>query len=547
MKVAQEVQARTAEALEAAEALAEMGARSRRDRSLLDAHMAETVAQRALQGRLCWSAGLGWLRWDGRRWKATTDATVAEVVRRDVVAQLDREARAGADSERLKNVSSLLSAGRIRAIAGLCKGIVEVDADQFDRHPDLLNVGNGVVDLTTGELRPHDPGLRLTKVTPIEYRVGARHPDWEAALRALPEDVAAWMQVRIGQAATGHMTPDDLLPVLQGSGANGKTTVTAAIRRALGEHAAVVPERVLLANPSDHPTELMTLRGARLALIEETPEARHLSVKRLKDVVGTPTMTARLIRRDNVSWEATHSLVLTTNYRPRVDESDHGTWRRLALVRFPFKFAGALCDPGLRERLSGGRQGQLEAVLAWVVDGARVWYALDRTMPAMPATVSEDTQAWRGEADQLYAFISEELEFDPAACVLATELHSFFTTWILARGGRAWADQTFAGRFAQHAMVEAHQVTKTRARDLSGLSRRVALPMAPGGRTTVWQGIRWRTGPDGESAGQSGVDRGGQGSSVNPLGNPFARVNGVPLSTPGQQPGEVIQLGEARR
>ena len=86
-----------------------------------------------------------------------------------------------------------------------------------------------------------------------------------------------------------------------------------------------MPERVLIANPSDHPTELMTLRGARFALIEETPEARHLSVKRLKDTVGTPTMTARLIGKNNVTWEATHSLFLTTNYTPRVDETDHGT------------------------------------------------------------------------------------------------------------------------------------------------------------------------------------------------------------------------------
>jgi len=53
-------------------------------------------------------------------------------------------------------------------------------------------------------------------------------------------------------------------------------------------------QQAIMAQPGDHSTELMTLRGARFALIEETPEARHFNIKRLKDMVGTPYVTARL-------------------------------------------------------------------------------------------------------------------------------------------------------------------------------------------------------------------------------------------------------------
>jgi putative DNA primase/helicase len=123
--------------------------------------------------------------------------------------------------------------------------------------------------------------------------------------------------------------------VQQGSGENGKTTFAGAVAAALGDYYTLVPDRVILGNPSDHPTELMTLRGARFALIEETPEARRLSVNRLKKVVGTPQITARLIRQDSVTFDAVHSLFLSTNYRPVIEEVDHGTWRRLAQLRFP--------------------------------------------------------------------------------------------------------------------------------------------------------------------------------------------------------------------
>lgn len=367
-----------------------------------------------------------------------------------------------------------------------------------------------MVDLATGDLLPHAPDLLLTKITQVDYRPDAEHEDWRTALHALHDPVVDWMQARFGQAATGHATPDDLLPVLQGNGANGKSTVVAAITAALGDHAVSVPERVLLANPSDHPTELTTLRGARLALIEETPEARYLSVKRLKDVVGTPTMTARRIRQDNVTWVASHSLFLTSNYRPRVSETDHGTWRRLALVTFPFTFRSpgqALStewdregDPRLRERLRGGREGQHEAVLAWVVVGARGWYEAGRVLPPPPTRVLTDTESWRFESDLVLAYIHDRLVFDQQACVLATELFTDFGMWHDSRGqgSKPWAENTFTQRFGEHDATTRESVRKTRTRRFDGLSRRLrgGSQSPPKGPVTVWSGVRFRHGDD---------------------------------------------------
>jgi putative DNA primase/helicase len=100
-------------------------------------------------------------------------------------------------------------------------------------------------------------------------------------------------RIRFGQGLTGHPVPDDRLVVLKGSGANGKTTIVDAVREALGDdYAVTLPDRVLLARTGDHPTEMMVVRGARLAMMEEFPELGHLNVKRLKDLHGTGEMTA---------------------------------------------------------------------------------------------------------------------------------------------------------------------------------------------------------------------------------------------------------------
>lgn len=483
-----------------------------------DAHMAARIADDALAGRYLWAAGLGWQKFDGRRWERASDAAIAETVRKAVIDFHASEARAGADVDRLRKISSLFSANRIRAVVSLARGICEVQADEFDRHPDLLNVGNGVVDLATGELGPHDPGLLFTRVTPINYRPDAAHDDWNVALRALPADARDWMHHRVGQAATGHPTTDDVLPVLQGGGANGKSTFLATVQRALGDFAVAVPERVLLADPRDHPTELMTLRGARLAVIEETPEARHLSVKRLKDVLGTDPMSARYIAKDTVSWHPTHSILLASNYVPRIDETDHGTWRRLALVKFPYTYRAPSApltseqdrhgDPTLRDRLKNGSQGQLEAVLAWIVAGAHSWYQAGQTLAPAPQEIAADTRRWRTDSDLILGFCDDALILDRDRHVRSPDLFSAFSEWLTARGHRPWSDQTFSARFGGHDEMLGAGIENRRTYESEhGLARpRGDLGTSIPARYRAWHGVRFRTDAD-DHAEQESVDK----------------------------------------
>ena len=466
--------------------------------STRDAVMAKTVAKRALR-RFRWCAQLGWLRYQQGVWRSVSDQSVVEVIRKDLIDQHEREARAGADAKRLSALSGLLAIKRIAAMASLARGIRETRVERFDHHPDLLCVGNGVVDLTTGELIPHDPGLLFTKATLVDYVPGATHPDWDTALQAVPLEVADCLHVRFGQAATGHMTDDDKLPVLQGSGENGKTTLVSPVMQVLGEYAVLVPEKLLLANPGDHPTEVTTLRGARIALSEEAPEDHRLNVKRLKDTVGTPRLTARKLYKDNMTWDATHSLFLTTNYRLRINETDHGTWRRLALVRFPYRYVETpegqddrARDAGLRPRLLAGTEGQHQAVLAWLVQGAMRWYAAGMAMPPPPEQVIDDTQAWRREADLVMAFIGDELEFEPSAAVASSELFNSFTTWLTLAQHQRWGEQTFTERFGNHYLCTGNGVNKRRLSD-SAMFDRGGGTTTHASRATAWLGVRYKT------------------------------------------------------
>lgn len=455
------------EALRAAATERPPGAHVARDASFTDAFLTDTVCSEALAGHYLYTGGLGWMRYQGNRWSEVNEAAVVEEIRNwaklqwGEVLEEHKQDQSKEVGERIDNWRRVLTSSRLKALASLARGALLQDAAAFDSHPDLLNCPNGVVDLRTGELLEPDPAYLMTKVTGVPYDPAAVHPDFELALTALPDDVRDWYRVRIGQAFTGHMTSDDLMIVQQGGGKNGKSSVMVALQRAAGSYHVLISDRVILGNHDQHPTELMDLKGARIALLEETPSARQLNVQQMKKVVGTPQITARRIRQDSVTFDASHSLFINTNFAPAVAETDHGTWRRLAMLRFPYTYRprqedvtgpmDRLSDQTLRDRLKTQQPGQ-EAALAWAVKGAVQWYASG--YPDIPQRVVRDTDTWRMDGDIIMSFAEQRLEFGPEYRVSLSDLFRCFDMWLPTTGHKGWTQKTFQSRFGGHDKIQ---------------------------------------------------------------------------------------------
>lgn len=455
-----------------------------------------------LERSLTWAGGLGWLKWDGKRWASISRPGVVDIVRVSLRSLFLRAAGEARDARDLQTLKGYLAAGTINRVTDLLQGILESDPADFDTEHDLLNCRNGVVDLKTGELLPHDAAYKFTKITRAAYGVNTSHPDWTKALKALPADSRGYMQVRYGQAITGHTVADDKLIIQQGGGRNAKSTLMNGVVNALGDFAGYIPETVLTGG-SGHPTDVMTLRGLRVAMLEELPEGKQLPTKKLKDLQGTQTITGRYMRQDFVTFAATHALFVNTNYVPKVTETDHGTWERLALIRFPYTYIAAPdvildperereADPGLRERIKQGDDDVWDAVLFWLVQGAVRWYENGHVMPRMPLTIATDTAAWRAEADLILAYASERLVFDPEFSVSGTELAGDFSVWLAGQGHSAWSAQTFADRFGSHKMTERAKVTRATTRDHARIARRHADAAKLPDQVRVWRGVRFR-------------------------------------------------------
>lgn len=100
-----------------------------------------------------------WLIWDGTVWRPD-DTLQAE----DLARMICREAAAECDG---RVASAIASAKTIRAVERLARAdrAHASTATMWDANPWLLNTGDGVVDLRTGNIRAHKENDFFTKVT----------------------------------------------------------------------------------------------------------------------------------------------------------------------------------------------------------------------------------------------------------------------------------------------------------------------------------------------------------------------------------------------
>lgn len=475
--------------------------------SLEDGPLAEYVAEQ-LRGKFAYVSQLkDWLHNTGKLWKSSSQTSIVEAVRAELKNVFDAELRRGSN---VGQITQLLRRAKIENVAALLRGILETPYGEFDNHPNHLNTPNGVIDLRTGKVEPHSLDFKFTSITRVSYNPKARSAMWTKALRALPTELHAHVQMLFGQAITGYPPDHDKVTFLQGGGENGKSSILDGIKEALGTFAGPVPEKVMLAKPGESVPEMMELRGKRLVVLEEMPQGGRLSTKRLKDVAGTATLDGRPLYGKTVVWQATHTMFVTSNHRPLVTETDHGTWRRLQMVVFPYRFVRSKVlkpgekrgDPALRHHF---RTIPEEAVLAWLVAGAMRWYALGMRTPDAPEPIQTATAAWQLLADDVMQFVNDRLVFEKGAVVLASEVWMEFDAWAKQHNKQGWSLNTYTERFEEHPQFKDRGVHHRRASVNNLVVSRPAHLSGPGpyfkrsdddsavtGKQRIWEGMRWR-------------------------------------------------------
>jgi putative DNA primase/helicase len=383
-----------------------------------------------------------WVVWDGKRWAHDRTAQAqrcAKLIARrmtDVVLASEDDplykqhlsaARKGESSASVNSVLNLAKSDERFATA-----YEDLDADPF-----LLNCTNGTLDLRTGELRSHDPNDLLTKMTGAAYDPDAPGPVFDGFLRKVQPDerMRAFLARLLGHALEGRVV-EHILPIFCGTGKNGKSTLSLAAMRALGDYAGPADPELLTARTFDaHPTGTADLCGMRLAQIDESDKGRHLGEGTVKRLTGGDRIKARRMREDFWWFDPTHTFLMLTNHKPVITGTDEGIWRRIRLVPWGVVIPEDQQDSALKDKLAL----ELDAILAWMVAGYADWKAngLDE-----PDAVTDATAAYRGESDSLGRFIRERCtDFGE---IKSSDLFAEFQKWCSDAGVESCTQTAFS-------------------------------------------------------------------------------------------------------
>ncbi|EFH81634.1 DNA primase family protein [Ktedonobacter racemifer] len=373
---------------------------------------------------------LGWLHYNGKFWEQDRAALVRAV--EDTLVQRRLEA-VRCDKEKIVGVTKR-DVFRIDGATKLLESRLNADIEDFDNNPDLLNVANGVVELSTGDLAPHDPSQRFTYALATDYDPMADSSEWEAFLsQAVTPDgqeedkeLLNFIQQAVGYSVTGH-TREERLFYVYGPTRSGKGTFTESLMTLVPRPLSMeVDFNTFTArrDGNDQNFDLADMKPSRLIFASESNKYQSLNPGKIKQLTGGNWVQAAFKHKQRFSYRPQYAVWLSSNHKVMGDPEDDALWYRVLVVEFPNSHKGKE-DTSLKARL---KQPEAQrGILKWVVDGAFNWYATERLQ--VPEGVKLATQAHRDDLDNIALWINDEVIEEDGAFASSAELYQSYKPW----------------------------------------------------------------------------------------------------------------------
>jgi P4 family phage/plasmid primase-like protien len=390
----------------------------------------------------------------------------------------------------------------------------------LDTDPWTFACANGYYDMRSGEISPPRREDLITKSSPFRYVPGSRcpkwrrhvywvfkptktpaepkqegaealpepespaetadEPDYEAILNVNPQQpvdvppenfpaesiaMTAYLLSWLGYCLTGSSQEQKIL-VLYGDGQNGKSAILDSLYAVSGDYGYPLSREVLirtsaLAN-TKNTDELADLEGRRWGSFAESEPTDFLSEGRIKSLTGTEIIKATRKYGRSATFTMQTTLMLDTNYRPRIQGNDFGILRRVKLLPF------INVIPQERKVMDWAKKivrTEGDAILTAVLNEAHKYYLRGELAPE-PEHVKLACREFADDNDAIGTFITDVCEVVPptspdyanTVCP-ASVLYSSYDQWAKASGFRPFNMKGF------RSLMVAQKFTQVRAKN----------------------------------------------------------------------------------
>lgn len=349
-----------------------------------------------------------WYVWYGNCWQLDTKETVIQYAIKTTreIQKLSKTIEDETTRNQLSRfASSCQSMPNIQAGVKILKSLPNIGTThtEWNTDPFLLGVNNGVIDLRTGNLREGLRGELISQKASIDFNPHAKAPVWEKFVNDIfnnDAELISFVQRAAGYTLTGDIT-EQVLFLLIGNGANGKSLFVNTLKKILGQYATVTPfatfEKLNASGNREQTNDLAALDGARLVVATETARGKVLDDARIKGLTGGDEIAARYLRQEFFQFKPVCKIWLTANHAPKIQDDSDGIWRRLRRIDFTQQFLGPKADPNLDKKL----QSEFAGILNWCLEGLQQWLVNGL---GTPITVSASIERYREGNDIFVMF-----------------------------------------------------------------------------------------------------------------------------------------------
>lgn len=245
-----------------------------------------------------------------------------------------------------------------------------ISSNDLNSNPERLVVKNGILDVKSQKLYPHNPKERhVVKVDVVYDPAKTINGPFKNYLESTFKGVE-W-EIPIVQEMIGYCLYKgyflEKFFFLIGDGGNGRSTLINTITRLLGEKNVSAMEFHEICQPSDKHA-LMGLHGKMANLCGETGVDDIKNMGKMKKATGRDLIRARELYKPWVEFYSYAKIILSGNNPPKIHDGTRGRKRRLVTIIFPNKFLeGKTADNGLEEKLF--TPDSLTGILNWALEG----------------------------------------------------------------------------------------------------------------------------------------------------------------------------------
>lgn len=319
----------------------------------------------------------------------------------------------------------------------------------------LLNCPNGMVDLRTGELLPHDPSYMSHVQVSVNYNADMPTPAYDA-----------WLKEALRQEGAGNLTVDALIADIEetaatmldptrtpskalflfGPSRSGKSTFLRLLKAIAG---AMNTSAVTLHDLAGDQFAAANLYGRMLNVAADLSSAHVSDLSLFKMITGEDVIKGN--RKYGKQFEFTNQALIafSANELPTVSEASRAYAERMKPFEFPNSFAGRE-DKTLEAKL----MAELPGILArWVKA-----YGRFLTRGGYGQTDAVTQSQFEAKSDRVVQFFQDMCtttdavygqRLPDAQCTGRRDVSEAFNAWAERNGGSKMGERAFFQRLAQ--------------------------------------------------------------------------------------------------